>query len=86
MDYNKTRDAVSNILSPYGFKDVKVANKAMKKAFGNRLSQIKPTGSCEYAYYISCYDEDEKSWELDAFRWDFFYRAFSGEVQMFSDS
>lgn len=73
-DYIGTRDTVRNILEPYSFKQVKEANKAMKKVFGNRLSMVRASGSCEYEYYISCYDEDDQAWELDSFRWDFFYQ------------
>lgn len=70
-DYYGTRNAVRDILTPYSFKEVKEANKAMKQVFGNRLSRIRATGSCEYAYYISCYDEEDQAWELDSFTWDF---------------
>ena len=70
-DYSSTRKTVRDILEPYSFKQVKEANKAMKQVFGNRLSRIRATGSCIYAYYISCYDEEDQAWELDSFTWDF---------------
>lgn len=70
-DYYSTRKTVRDVLEPYSFKQVKEANKAMKQVFGNRLLRIRATGSCKYAYYISCYDEEEQAWELDSFTWDF---------------
>ena len=73
-DYYGTYKTVHDVLFPYNFKQVKEANKAMKKVFGNRLSMVRASGSCEYEYYISCYDEDDQAWELDSFRYDFFYQ------------
>lgn len=70
-DYYSTRKTVRDVLEPYNFKQIKEANKAMKQVFGNRLSRIRATGSCKYAYYISCYDEEDQAWELDSFTWDF---------------
>lgn len=75
--YNATRESVRDTLTPFNMTEVKAANKEMKKVFGNRLSQVKPTGSCEYSYYISVYDEEYEEWELDRFDWDFFYGNFA---------
>ena len=73
--YNATHEAVRDILTPYNMTEIKQANKAMKKFFGNRLSQVKANGSCQYSYYILCTEGGE--WELDSFDWDFFYGTFA---------
>jgi hypothetical protein len=73
-DYDATKEAVRDTLTPYSFEQQKVANKAMKKLFGDRLSQIKG-GQTEATYYILVKEDDE--WELDSFKWDFFYRDFA---------
>ena len=72
--YDATREAVRDILTPYSMTEVKWANKEMKKVFGDRLSQVKATDSCEYTYYILC--EEDGEWELASFAWDFFYGDF----------
>ncbi len=76
-DYIGTQKTIHDVLAPYSFKQVKEANKAMKQVFGNRLSQVRATGSCEYTYGVLCFDEEDQSWELDSFSWDFFYRSFA---------
>lgn len=73
--YSAAREAVRDTLTPFVPQTIKAANKEMKKIFGNRLSQVKATGSCIYTYYILCFEDDE--WELDSFEWDFFYGDFT---------
>lgn len=70
-DYNTTCEVVRDILTPYNITEIKAANKAMKKIFGSRLSQIHTSDSATYTYYILCKEYDE--WHLIAFRWDYFY-------------
>lgn len=73
--YNATREAIKDILTLYNMTEIKQANKAMKKVFGNRLSQVIVNGSCQYSYYILCTEGGE--WELDCFVWDFFDGEFA---------
>lgn len=73
--YNATREVVRDILTPYNMTEIKQANKAIKKLFGDRLSQVKAHGSCQYSYYILCKEDGE--WELDCFVWDFFDGVFA---------
>ena len=77
--YAATRETVRNTLTPFNMTEVKAANREMKKVFGDRLSQVKAAGSCEYLYYISVWDEEYGDWELDCFDWDFYYGTFAGK-------
>ena len=74
LDYAATREAVRDTLTPYGNRDIKAANKAMKALFGERLSQIKG-GQDTVSYYILV--EGDDGYELDYFTWDFTYGQFA---------
>ena len=71
--YSATREAIRDTLTPFSWQDIKKANKAMKKVFGDRLSMISG-GQTTIEYYILVKDEDE--WELVRYDWDFFERSF----------
>lgn len=72
--YSATREAVRDTLTPFSRQEIKKANKAMNKVFGDRLSMISG-GQTTFSYYILVKDEDE--WELVHFDWDFFYGEFA---------
>ena len=71
VSYGATREAVRDICCPFTWEQIKSANKAMKRQFGNRLSQISG-GQDTITYSILCMGEDGE-WEMDDFTFDFFY-------------
>ena len=74
-DYEATREIIRDILTPFNQTEIRSANKAIKKFFGDRLYRIRPVASCEYSYEIAC--EEDGSWIPYTFTWDFFYGTWS---------